>query len=65
MAASEPRKNDGKFALDDHGNPIIPTGKWRCDHYRFCGCVGYEGNPDSPGTCKSYSCTHAAYEHNE
>lgn len=61
--ADEPRR-DGNFALDENGERIIPQGKWRCDHYRHCGCVGYDGSK-TPGICCSYDCRHAAWEHNE
>jgi hypothetical protein len=64
MAATGTRKNDGLYALDDNGERIIPTGKWRCDHYRHCGCTGYDGSK-TPGTCCDGVCRHAAWEHNE
>lgn len=63
MASDTPRR-DGNWALDKDGNRIEPTGKWRCDHYRFCGCTGYDGSK-TPGVCCDASCTHAAWEHNE
>lgn len=64
MAAADVRKNDGLYALDDNGDRIIPKGNWRCDHYRHCGCAGYDGSK-TPGTCSDGRCRHAAWKHNE